>query len=43
MCLCGLKGHIVDKRLGVTNVTHTRTDENVKIELESSKQDSQYL
>ena len=37
--LCGLKGHIVDKRWGVTTVTHG----NVKIVLESSKQDSQLV
>ena len=39
--LCGLKGHIVDKRWGMTTVTHGRTHGNVKIELESVKQDSQ--
>ena len=37
--LCGLKGHIVDKRWGVTTVTHG----NVKIVLESLKQDSQLV
>ena len=41
--LCGLKGHIVDIRWGVTTVMDAQTDGNMKIELESSKQDSQLV
>ena len=41
--LCGLKGHIVEIRRGVTLVDDARTDgRNVKIELEFWKQNSQY-